>query len=264
MQYRTLEHRVIAIALTVLLAGPASVLAGVSQSALMTEPAGEEKEWQFNFELNLWGPDLTATAPSGASAILGVDDIIDDFQMAAMLSLQARKDRFFIGFDGIYMDLQDDFDGQLGPITVDGDVELTGIIVTPVTGYTLGQGEWGHFDLFAGARYLYLDVDVAARLSVPILGQRSVAVSQSGHEWAGIVGFKGRYELTEKWFLPFYFDIGAGEPDLTLQVFAGIGYRFNYCDLSLGYRYLKFDFDSGSALSELEAKGPMLGINFQF
>ena len=33
--------------------------------------------------------------------------------------------------------------------------------------------------------------------------------------------------LNEKWYLPLYDDIGTGDSDLTWQLGAGIGYRFD-------------------------------------
>lgn len=223
-----------------------------------------EDDWKFTMGLNLWGPDMTATTSSGATVDLGVDDIFSDLKMALMASVAAEKGRWFIGTDIVYLDLEQSLSGRSGLRTYSSDVELSGLIMTPMVGYNVGEGDWGRFDIMAGARYLYLDVDASLTETVPILGTTTTATSESGHDWAAVVGFKGHYNLSGNWYVPFYFDIGAGDPDLTLQAFLGVGYRAKYCDLLLGYRYLKFDLGSGSALTELEAKGPMMGVYFSF
>ncbi len=40
----------------------------------------------------------------------------------------------------------------------------------------------------------------------------------SGNLWDGIVGVKGTYDLNEKWFIPFYFDVGTGDKDMILNL----------------------------------------------
>lgn len=44
-----------------------------------------------------------------------------------------------------------------------------------------------------------------------------------------MIGVKGRFDFGDKreWYVPYYADVGTGQSDLTLQVFGGIGYRFN-------------------------------------
>ena len=55
-----------------------------------------------------------------------------------------------------------------------------------------------------------------------------------------------------------------GDPDLTWQAFVGVGYRFRSFDLILGYRYLDWDLGSGVPISDLNVKGPMLGVRVEF
>jgi len=60
-----------------------------------------------------------------------------------------------------------------------------------------------------------------ADLRVDALGARA---EDSGSNWDAIVGARGAVDLTEKWHLFGYLDIGAGDSDLTWQAMAGIGY----------------------------------------
>ena len=81
---------------------------------------------------------------------------------------------------------------------------------------------------------------------------------------AGVVGLRGCYNLSERWFLPYYFDIGTGQPDLTWQAFLGVGYHFGPVDAVLGYRHLDFQFDSSVPNNNLDVSGPILGFGFDF
>ena len=88
--------------------------------------------------------------------------------------------------------------------------------------------------------------------------------SKSDEQLDGIVGLRGKIQLNENWYLPYHADIGTGDSDLTLQLFAGIGYRFGWGDIKLGYRYLKYELDDDALLEELEVYGPLLGVGFRF
>jgi len=70
--------------------------------------------------------------------------------------------------------------------------------------------------------------------------------------------------LTKKWYLPFYGDVGTGDSDLTWQVLAGIGYKFKWFDVVAAYRYLDWDFDDNPAIDDLNFSGPIVGIKFVF
>jgi hypothetical protein len=79
-----------------------------------------------------------------------------------------------------------------------------------------------------------------------------------------VVGVKGRANLSGDWFLPFYLDVGTGDSDLTWQALAGVGYRFDWGDVSLTYRYLKWDLGSSSPIDDISFGGPQLTATFRF
>ena len=87
----------------------------------------------------------------------------------------------------------------------------------------------------AGVRYLYLH----SLVYINYIKE----VEEFGTAWNGIVGLKGRYGQNEKWFIPFHFDVGTGEVDLTWQAYAGVGYKYDNWDVVAGYRYLEWKFD---------------------
>ena len=91
------------------------------------------------------------------------------------------------------------------------------------------------------------------------------SVSGSGDIWNGIGGFRGRIRVGDGgFFIPYYFDIGAGGSNLTWQIASGLGYHTGRVDVSLTYRYLSFEQGSRSVVQHLWIQGPMLMVNFTF
>lgn len=82
-----------------------------------------------------------------------------------------------------------------------------------------------------------------------------------------IVGFKGRRRIfDDKWFVPFYFDLGGkgGHTNTTWQAFTGVGKNYEWGDVILGYRALFYDMKSGNPLQNTTLGGVTLGVGFHF
>ena len=79
------------------------------------------------------------------------------------------------------------------------------------------------------------------------------------HHWCPSV-----IDLSDKWYLSCYADVGAGDSKLTWQAWPGVGYRFEKVDVVAGYRHLAWETDDGDTLDDLNFSGPMLGVKFRF
>ena len=132
--------------------------------------------------------------------------------------------------------------------------------MTPTVSYSIFENDTFKLDLLAGARYLYMDVDLQVNLD----GVRDRERSRSGDVWDGIVGVKGEVMLNEKWYMPYYADVGTGDSDLTFNLFGGIGYRFSRVDLIAGWRYLRWNFDDDTVLDNMYINGPIVGAKIRF
>lgn len=225
------------------------VLAGDFSKSLVSTPPPVEDEWQFKWSIYGWLPDIKAETAGGENINITLDDILDHLEGLFFSDLAVRKGKWAVGTDLIYFKLTEDIDDLI----LD-DIELSAWVVTPSVSYRLMEGDWGNLDVLAGARYLYLKTKV---------GYLSGGVSASGDNWDVIAGFRGKINLPKRWYVPYYFDIGAGDSDLTWQAAGGIGYHFDKCDVVLTYRYLDFDLD-GAALNDLNVRGPLVGVEFNF
>lgn len=84
--------------------------------------------------------------------------------------------------------------------------------------------------------------------------------SPSESNWDGVVGVRGNYCLTDKWFLPYSVNAGTCQFDFTWDGLAALGYRFKKLDAVAGWRYLYYDLGSDTALKALNANGPFAGV----
>ena len=222
------------------------------------ESSDSNGEWQFGGDVYLWAPDLKADTVAGPKIDIPFHEIFEDLDGVIMASLSARKDKLTLFTDIIYLDL----DGSKNIVGDKLDVELKAWIVQPMIAYRVYETPKYSVDLTAGARYLWIgvDVDLKIRTTAPF---RKVKTSDSGHNWDGIVGIKGDYKFNHKWSAGIYFDGGSGDSDYTWQGLAGLNYKFDSFNGVFGYRHLKWEFDSGP-LEDLKISGPYVGARFTF
>jgi hypothetical protein len=245
------------------------LLAG-SMPTVASDVSSVPEDWQFGAEVYFWGASIGGTSATGGDVDIGIADLLDNLDMAIMGAFGARKGKWMLAADVIYLDVSEKNDGQItlpvGPgvnITGDADVKLKGWIVTPSVRYSLIENEKVSLNLLGGARYLWLDAEIKVETSGP-LGNRQAKASDSGDVWDAVVGVNGQVELADKWYLPYYLDVGTGQSDLTWQAFAGVGYRFKKLDALLGYRYLDWDFDDNEVFDDLNLSGAFVGAKFWF
>jgi hypothetical protein len=218
--------------------------------------ASTEDGWEFGAEVYLWAASVGAKSKTGGDIDVSFRDLASNLNMGLMAVLGAQHGKWSITADLLYLDVETEADSRILPGRDLLDVELQGLVVTPTVGYSLIEDEGdSSLEVLAGVRYL----DLKTTVKTP----RRKA-TDSGAFWDGIVGVRGDLYLSEKWFIPYYADIGTGESDLTWQLLGGIGYKFGDIHAVLAYRYLSWDLGNGGALKDLNFSGPLLGIRFTF
>jgi hypothetical protein len=270
------------------LALSAGLIAGANGAAAAMDPY--DGNWHFSLTPYLWFPNINGSADVALSGLrsplgnligdvkvnseIGPNDYLENLQFAIMATGEARKGDWSILTDIIYLDLGNQ-DTHVRSITSPGGRPLTAIDRDTETGfsatvwtlagaYTVARSPTYHFDILAGFRY----VDVSADLKWSLTGSRDILdasgrVNQDRSVWDGIVGFKGQVRFGDgRWFVPYYADIGAGSSNWTWQALVGLGYSFDWGDLSLSLRSLSYEFDKDNA--DLRMTGPALGVSFRW
>jgi hypothetical protein len=266
-------HRAAACLLSGLLAGAAPATA----SAQADEP------WRWEGALYLWIPAVggqTSFPTDGSSVDVSAEQVIDALQSLLMGSLGVKKGRWGVWTDLAHADFgaakQASRDFTVGgrplPAGVDGrlELELQATAWTLAGSYTLAEAPTHSIDLLAGARRLDLRETLTWSIGGDLAGTgltgREGTSRAELENWDALIGLRGRAYLEpgRRWFVPFHFDVGAGDSDRTWQASAGIGYRFDWGSLVASYRYLDYEMASGQPIQSLNFSGGLVGVAFQW
>lgn len=244
-------------------------------AALLLASAGTSAAdgWEYSGTLYLWAAGIDATTAGGADIDVDFDTLLDNLNMAFMGAAEARRGPWSVVADAVYLNVSADkgatvevpvAPGSSVDVEVDAGVKTRGWVLSLLGAYTVAENERASVDLLAGVRYLELKAALDVQLSKG--GQVLSAKSRSalGTAWDGVVGVKGRVRLDDRWYVPYYADIGAGESELTWQLFAGVGYSFDWGEASLVYRHMHWDLDSDAPLDDISFSGPAAAVTWRF
>ncbi len=243
-------------------------LAGLLLAASTVDATAEESGsdgWQFGGEVYLWGATLGATTTAGDDIDISFSDIFEHLNFGFMGAVEARKGKWELFADAIYLDLETEDNSTANivgrSIQTSVDVEVKGFISTTAASYAVFENDSTRFTLLAGGRYLWLEADLEFDI-----GALKETASDSNSVVDAIVGFRGRTKIADGWHVVYHLDVGTGQSEFTWQALGSLNYRFKNVDLVLGYRYLdwNFDADEGDVLDDLNIHGPIAGVKFTF
>lgn len=262
----------VALLVAALLAAVPAAAEEPASSGTSSKAANSSDDWRFGFALYGYLAAIGGELENGKDFDVGFDDILDNLDFALMGMGAAFKGKWSFMADVIYMDVQADKAATLSlPLTsritvnqnVKADMEMQSWIVTPTVGYELLDRDKFQLSVTGGLRYMWIKTKLEVKRSNRFR-YRENKVSDSQSNWDGVVGVRGQILLNDKWYLPYYADVGTGDSDLTWQVFGGLGYRFKHFDLVGGYRHMQWDFDNDYIIDNMYVSGPMIGAVFMF
>ena len=260
------------------------VVASVAFLPVHAQEAARASDWDFAATVYGWLPDIGGHTefPSGAAGAIDVDinTILDRLEMTAQGSFEVHKGRWGGFTDIVYLDVGDSNsrtrDLSIGgvpipaAVTAATGIDLKSTIWTLAGSYRLAGGNASTFDLIAGARLSHMKQNLSWTFAgnfgsitpPPLTGSAETSVKL----WDGIVGGRGRLTLgaNQKWSVPYYFDIGAGDSDLTWQTVLGLTYSFRWGDLGVVWRYLDYDLKSSGPIKDINFNGPAAGISLHW
>jgi opacity protein-like surface antigen len=230
-----------------------------------------EKEWQHSVDIYVWGAAVGGETNSGTGVDVSFDDLLDNLEFSAMGAYQARKGKWSVMADLIYLDVSNRAKFELGGdsirVPVEVDTDLTSWVVHAGGAYNFYEGDGGTMaGLTFGARYLDMSTDIVVGLEsrVPELDPE-IPISASEDVLDFFAGLHGVITLGERWFLPWAANVGTGDSDISWAALAGVGYRVSdRWNAILTYRHQAWDFEDTVIIDSLEFSGPMLGAVVRF
>jgi hypothetical protein len=260
----------------------ASLVVPAAAFAADTTTTMPADDWHFSVTPYGWFPEIRSTlafTPPGSDSAPTVtvkpSSYLSDLQFAGMIAGTARKGDLLLIGDLIYTDMSSltgkvtSISGPGGRVTLPVDASLNVgmrmLIVTAGAGVTVAKDASGEVAIFGGVRYGQIKSSVEAGVFGPG-GQfgTSVASNNNSDLWDGIIGVNGNFKLSDdgKWYVPYELDVGAGSSNWVWNGLIGVGYRFDWGNLLVGYRNISYYPSSSRILEELRLGGPLLGATF--
>ncbi len=263
-------------------------IAGALLASDVRAQAADDR-WSFSLAPYLWLPNIHGTLRYGVRSgttgspevSIGPDDYLKHLDLALLLAGEARKGRWSIVTDVVYLEFSSEqsavkavnFGGSLVSTTLNASTSssLKGLAWTVAGGYAAVQTPQATLDVLGGFRYFGVKASTNWQLTATVAGPGTLvfpasgSVSQREDLWDAIVGVRGRVRLGEgNWFMPYYLDLGTGSFNLTWQGLLGIAYGFRWGDLVLAYRHLYYDMGGDKLIQDMRFSGPSLGLTFRF
>lgn len=231
-------------------------------------------DWEIDTTMQFW-----AAGVDGDMTVRGIEndvdvsfsDVMENFDIGWMPSIEFRQDRWGMFLNGLYFDLGNSEEGELFGIDVEADLKF--MTVAGGWFYRFGELPMGDeqftaaFDVMGGARYtrvetgldfenqlwgLLEDVDFNKDWIEPLVGVRMMLPLS---DWCTL-GVRGDVSG---------FGVGSAS-ELTWDVQAGFAFALTEkVNLKVGYRVLGLDYEGDNDnAADLTMSGPIVGIVVQW
>jgi len=256
-----------------------AIMLAVTPLKVQAEESILSDNWQFDAQIYVWAADFGGELDTPIGDVpfdVPFSTLVDNLKMGFYGSFEARKEKWLIFTDIVYLNIETDHTDPTPPTDLPSyffsgsprSVSMDGGAINLVGGYNLLVKGKSRLDLIAGARYLDLGSEFA--LNVTVSGEtttRFVPIDM-GTALDAVIGVKGKYAFAnaDRWSIPYHLDIGAGDSDFTWQAIAGISYQAaTWVDVALTYRHMEWDLKSTDDLiKNVNLSGPSFGATFHF
>ena len=249
--------------------GPAELNAAAQPAtAPLPDPAPQsstasgDDRWHFTVLPYLWFPGVHGTVGAlghDASIHVSASDVLSNFNFGLMGAVVARKNRFVMPIDLMWVRLSDNKgipENDLDQSSI--KVTLRQVIFTPKAGYRIVDTEHWKVDALAGLRYWHLGQSITLQPS-------GVGFSPSANWVDGVAGGNVELDVSPKFSITAAGDAGGGGANLDYQVVGYMGFKVKpNIALLLGWRYLDVNYlGSSSFLYDAAQTGPVLGMSWE-
>jgi len=224
-----------------------------------TTPASPDDAWHVGVTPYLWFAGVHGTIGAlgrEASVHASFGDIISYFNIGFMGDVEARKKRFLLTTDIMWMRLSDQKGLPLNEVGLQSiDAKAREFLLTPGGGYRILDKEKIKVDAWVGFRYWHLGQTLELKPS--IFG----GVSQSQNWVDALGGARIHIPLSQKAMVTIGGDAGGGGANSDYQVAGLLGYKVaKKVMLQAGWRYLDANYrNSRSFIYDTATSGVLFG-----
>ena len=253
------------------------IVAGICAAGFLPGAAqAQDSGWSFELTPYLWGAAMDGSVGAGQLPSIGVDmsfsDILENLDAGLMGAFEARKGRWGLLLDAIYMKLEDSGTATrtgAGPIgataSASAELQIKQTTYAAAVTYRAKEGR-APLDVVAGLRYL--EVEANARIDASLFAQAGTVDAGAKKSWADpYVGLRLQQPLDERWTLVSYADIGGFGvgSDFTWQAALGVSYEFSKSITGkAGYRMIGVDYDKDAFAYDMTYSGLYFGLGIGF
>ena len=249
---------------------------GPMSARAQTAAAASGSGWTFDITPYIWGAAMSGNVQAGALPRIDVhmsfSDILENLDAGLMGAFEARKGRWGILFDAIYMKLEGSGTASRtgsGPIgstaTASAELEVAQTMFAAAVAYRIGEGR-APIDVIGGLRYAKLEAD--ATINGSFFAQTGTVARSAEKDWVDpYIGVRFLTPIAEHWTLVSYLDIGGFGvgSEFTWQALVGASYEFSKTFAAkFGYRYLSVDYDKNGFVYDMANSGLYLGLGIRF
>lgn len=229
-------------------------------AAASTDPDGD---WEWLVAPYGWAASIdadleTARPPSQSSASINFSNVVDKLDGAFQVHIEGQGDRFGLFTDFTYLGLSDSRSRDRFGIESDLDArlfEFAGV-------WNPGEGRYRGLDLFAGLRYIDVDLTVQFEPVNPVFPTVKVDPGESFNDF--MLGARYTWALAERWSLTLRGDGSFGDTEGTWNASTVVQYRTGNGAWVFGYRHLDAEFEAGGNTTSITMSGPEIGYAFRF
>jgi hypothetical protein len=230
-----------------------------SAASAQEADAGAAERWAVELTPYLWAAGLDGdTAAGGTGSEIDTDYTffsLDNLDFALGAALEARKGRWGMLYDAMYVEFSDAF--ERAP---NSEVEVSGGFVETIGAMKARNGR--PLELLFGLRYVALKavVDIAP---IPRASVRETWLDP-------LVGLQFAHAFNDRWSVTLRGDIGgagisSNSSELATNVSAIFGWRVaERVTMRGGYRMLQMDFDGDSLVLDATLQGYIVGASWAF
>jgi hypothetical protein len=231
------------------------------QAAANTENSLNGPGWHFAASPYLWFAGLHGTVGvDGYESSLHVSpgDLLSKFDIGFMGAFEARKGRWIIPIDFLWIRLKDDKaipEDIIGVTEV--NVHINESVLTPKAGYRFVDSEKWKVDAIAGFRYWHLGQNIDF-IGIP-------ATLTNSQNWVDVIaGARIQKPLSQKITIDLLGDAGGGAANLDYQIVTFLSYKIKpKIALLAGWRYLAINYrPSTTFVNDTVTSGVFAGATF--